>query len=768
MLHSRDIGRSVRYVAFVSPFPISFSARHDFRTCEGKKKARWTCRKGRERGSEAENAQGRNRSAKRSAFYAAMRLYREHFEPLLQAELEAEQIAVLEQRSVDRVRDRRMARGYTLRDLSAKKKKRLFSLNVYSLAPETSAGGLPMAHEFSKGDLINLTPDRLDDDRVVEGTVLAKHSMYLLVTVPIGSEGAMQMDTFVDHNDLLRADCGTSSIAFERALNALISFTTEGPATPDIAKLLIMSLSEVNTIESQATTPTRIGRSGSADVEDEPLDLRRPSHNGADDSETSKWHSFSKETVAKIAPQDLSRVLRDLPAALNTSQVAAIKTALRRRLTLIQGPPGTGKTVTAAHLISSFVELGLGPVLACAASNVASDNLMRKIMKTSTKTLRVVRIGRVPVIDEDLWDKTLESQLEHDPVLRKARDACATGSIKFSELVETEKRITKKILEKADVVVGTCVGCGRDELQELRFQFVVVDEATQASEPDVLIPLSITINNGIQAQLVLVGDQHQLPPTVLSRKQGKIVRMGLETSLFLRLWRNGIDTQLLNVQYRMHPQISKFPSVHFYFKRLLNGIGAAERPLPKIFEKEKANSILLKSRTVFLHVPQGREETDPKSKDTVSPGHSYCNRAEADVILRLLDDLLGYGDTQLETMQAFSPSDIGLISPYAGQVRLLKELLAKKGQHESIEVSTVDGFQGREKNVIVLSSVRSNDEGVVGFLRDWRRLNVAITRARILLVVIGNEDTLCTDSHWRSWLKWVKRNGTTKDSSDPE
>lgn len=760
MLES-DVARSIGYFAFVSPCSIPFSARHGFRTCAGPKKARWTCRRGKASGSQAENAQGRNRSAKRSAFYAAMRLYRGHFEPLLQAELEAEQIAVLEQRSMDRARDRRMARGYTLRDVLAKKKKRLFSLNVYSLSPNTSASSLPVAHEFSKGDLINLMPDRLDDDRLVEGTVLAKHPTYLLVTVPIGSEGAMQMDTFADQNELLRADCGTSSIAFERALNALVRFTTEGPSAPDIAKLLIMSLSDVDIEQSQRMTRITIGQSGSVDGEDEPLDLRHLSNNS--DSET-KWHRFSKETVSKIAQQDLSRVLRELPSALNSSQIAAIKTALRHRLTLIQGPPGTGKTLTTAHLISCYVKLGLGPVLACAASNVASDNLMRKIMKTSTNTLRLVRIGRVPAIDEELWDKTLESQLEHDPALRKARDACAAGTMKFSELLEIEKRITKKILEKADVVLGTCVSCGRDELQELKFRFVVVDEATQASEPDVLIPLSIAIKNGTPAQLVLVGDQHQLPPTVLSCKQGQIVRMGLETSLFLRLWRNGIDTQLLNVQYRMHPQISNFPSVHFYFKRLLDGIGAAERPLPKGFE-EKANSVLVKSRTVFLNVTQGREEADPKSKDSVSPGYSYCNRAEADVILRLLDELLGYGETQLETMQAFSPSDIGLISPYAGQVRLLKELLAKKGQRASIEVSTVDGFQGREKNVIVLSSVRSNEEGVVGFLRDWRRLNVAITRARTLLVVVGNEDTLRTDSHWRSWLKWVKRYGVTGDSS---
>lgn len=760
-----DVPRLAKQCTFVSSFSSLFIGQPVAQTCDSTS-PRWTCRKGRTRDPKAGKSEGRNRAAKRSAFYEAMKIYRGHFEPLLTNELEAEQLAVLEKRSMDRSRDKRLARQFTLRDLLAVKKKRLFSLNVYSLISKTGSGGLPLAHEFSKGDLIRLTPDRSsDDERVVEGTVLAKHASHLLVTVPLGSEGALQMDTFVDQRELLRADCGTSSVAFERALSALISFTTEGPSAADIAKLVVMSLAEVNELDSRRMNGTYIGKNGSLYIEKEPQDLHRNSDNGDNDFEY-KWQSFSKETVSKIDQQDMARVLRDLPDSLNSSQVAAIKVSLRRRLTLIQGPPGTGKTITTAHMICCCVKLGLGPVLACAASNVAADNLMRKIVHAAPSRLRIVRIGRVPAIGEDLWDKTLESRLEQDPLLRKAREDCAAGSLKFSDLLDIEKGIVKRTLEKADVVVGTCVACGRDALQELKFRFVVVDEATQASEPDVLIPLSIMINNGSQAQLILVGDQHQLPPTILSRNQDQTLGMGLETSLFVRLWRNGIDTQLLNVQYRMHPNISVFPSSHFYFKRLRDGIGSEDRPLPTLFATRRADSILVKSRTLFLNVPEGQEETDSKSTDIVTVRHSYRNRTEANVILMLLHELLNAGGGVMESMQAFSPFDIGLITPYAGQVRLLKELLAKQERSSSVEVSTVDGFQGREKNVIVLSGVRSNDKGEVGFLRDWRRLNVAITRARALLIVVGNGNTLSADPHWRSWIKWVRRYGTTAEISN--
>ncbi|CDF41405.1 unnamed protein product [Chondrus crispus] len=531
-----------------------------------------------------------------------------------------------------------------------------------------------------------------------------------------------------------------------------------------MAKLIVISLTETSNVGIKTVSSDGGFLNLPLYVEDEPRDLNRNSEDGESELQK-KWQSYCKETVSRISPQDLSEVMPKLSHSLNSSQISAIKTALRRRLSLIQGPPGTGKTVTAAHMISCVVRLGFGPVLACAASNVAVDNLMQKIISVSAASLRIVRIGRVPAIGEELWDKTLESYLEKDLRVRKARNECAAGRMKVSGLLDVEKAAVRQVLKKAHVVVGTCVACGRHDLEGLNFRYVVVDEATQASEPDVLIPLSITVKSGKQVQLVLVGDQNQLPPTILSRNSHHADGAGLETSLFVRLWRQGIETQLLNVQYRMHPQISAFPSKHFYFNRLRDGISPEDRVIPNFHFVAKRYTVLTQSRAIFVHVSDGKEEKDLQTTDinnTTNAGHSYWNRTEAHVVMQVVRELVGAEEgSSITSSRAFSLSDIGLISPYAGQVRILKELVARQWGASSIEVSTVDGFQGREKRVILLSSVRSNDKSSVGFLRDWRRLNVAITRAKALLVVVGNESTLSTNTHWRSWIKWVKRHGAT-------
>lgn len=693
-----------------------------------------------------------------------MKTYRDHFQPLLEEELHAEQLIVLERRNSSSSGNHRKSAQYTLRSLVATKKKRLFSLSVYSLALKATSAGLSQTVEFSKGDLVRLCSNRSDADAFVESTVLAKRPGSLLVTVPIGSDGAAQMDSFVDQREPLKAECGTSTVAYERALDALTSFTTEGPGTTDMAKLLVTSLTETSGFGIKAVDSDGGFPNLPLYVEDEPRDLNRNSENGESDLQK-KWQSYCKETVSRLSPQELSEVMPKLSHSLNSSQIGAIKTAVRRRLSLIQGPPGTGKTITAAHMISCVVRLRLGPVLACAASNVAADNLMQKIISISAAGLRIVRIGRVPAIGEELWDKTLESYLEKDLKVRKARNECAAGRMKVSGLFDVEKAAVRQVLKKAHVVVGTCVACGRDDLEGLDFRYVVVDEATQASEPDVLIPLSIAVKSGKQVQLVLVGDQNQLPPTILSRNSHQADGTGLETSLFVRLWQQGIETQLLNVQYRMHPQISAFPSKHFYFNRLRDGISPEDRVIPDFHSFAKSYTVLTQSRAIFVHVSDGKEEKDlqtPDINNTTSAGHSYYNRTEARIVMQVVRELVGADEGgSITSSRAFSLSDIGLISPYAGQVRILKELVARQWGASSIEVSTVDGFQGREKRVILLSSVRSNDKGSVGFLRDWRRLNVAITRAKALLVVVGNERTLSTNTHWRSWIKWVKRHGAT-------
>lgn len=414
--------------------------------------------------------------------------------------------------------------------------------------------------------------------------------------------------------------------------------------------------------------------------------------------------------------------MRDVRAAgLNGSQCAAIRTALRCRLSLVQGPPGTGKTVTAAYFIGCAVRLRLGPVLAVAGSNVAADNLLRKVRGVGK--MRAVRVGRVATVGRDLWEVCVEGIVERSGRVRRLREGCLKGKVGVGELVEGERRVEKGVLDGADVVVCTCVGSGREEVVGRRFGVVVVDEATQVTEPEVGIAL---VGKG---QVVLVGDPCQLGPTVVGRERG------LERSLFERLWEAGVECSVLDVQYRMHPEICKFVGKRFYFGRLRNGVTREERMLPMGFGREWR-------RVTFLDVGGG-EERDGGMME----GKSFLNRMEARAVEEVVRTVIGAG--------RFEARDVGVISAYAGQMRLLMEALDEVG----VEVGTVDGFQGREKEVVIVSTVRSNPEGQVGFVADWRRLNVAVTRARRLLVVVGDQTTLGNDPLWHEWIQWARRFG---------
>jgi len=295
----------------------------------------------------------------------------------------------------------------------------------------------------------------------------------------------------------------------------------------------------------------------------------------------------------------------------------------------------------------------------------------------------------------------------------------------WKEVRRIESQMRDDILDRAQVLCCTCIGTGHALLDGRRFSRVLIDEATQATEPASLVPLV----RGAR-QVVLVGDHRQLPPTVISKRAEN---GGLRRSLFERLVAMGIEPMLLNTQYRMHPAISLFPNDRFYKGKLIDGVEASERPNPAgLLWNDWEVPI------VFLPV-EGGETTSPD-------GASKENHAEAGWAARLLEGLLDAGDLQSE--------DIGIITPYAGQVRAIRDALPER--FDSVEVRTVDGYQGREKDVILFSCVRSNQDGNVGFLSDPRRLNVALTRARRGLVVIGDPNTLRNDEVWAAWLAHIR------------
>jgi len=294
-----------------------------------------------------------------------------------------------------------------------------------------------------------------------------------------------------------------------------------------------------------------------------------------------------------------------------------------------------------------------------------------------------------------------------------------------------------KLLKNAQIVCCTCIGSGSDIVDGMHFDRVLVDEATQATEPAVLVPL----NRGCR-QLVLLGDHCQLPPTVLSTRAEE---EGLGVPLFSRMVACGVPPYMLDTQYRMHPAIAMFPSDLFYGGKLLNGVSPPERrPLAGFPWPREEFPV------AFVPVNQGVETDD---------GASKLNEAEAAAVCDAVGALLAGGQC--------GPADIAVVTPYTAQVKLIRRMTRKvlPSNGPIVEVSSTDGFQGREKEAIVFSAVRSNDYGAVGFVSDWRRVNVSFTRARRALIVIGNEHTLRRGDPdtWSPWLMWADAHGLNVD-----
>jgi regulator of nonsense transcripts 1 len=418
---------------------------------------------------------------------------------------------------------------------------------------------------------------------------------------------------------------------------------------------------------------------------------------------------------------------------LNDSQRLAVEGAVTNRLTLVQGPPGTGKTAVAIRILQHWARLakanaGKGeqpaPILATSDSNIAVDNLVEGCAAVG---LDVVRLGRPEAIRPELLRFCID---------RPPSSYDSSGNRNSNPTMAFNERM--KSLKKAQIVCCTCIGSGGDILDSMTFDRVLVDEATQATEPAVLVPLM----RGCR-QLVLVGDHCQLPPTVLSTRAEE---EGHGVPLFSRMVACGVPPFMLDTQYRMHPCIAMFPSDLFYGGKLNNGVSAPERrPLAGFPWPREEFPV------AFLPV-QGIEMDD---------GVSKMNEEEAMAACEAVAGLLAGGQCK--------PSDIAVVTPYAAQARLIRrltrQLIPQASKQVYIEVSSVDGFQGREKEAVVFSAVRSNDHGAIGFTSDWRRVNVSFTRARRALIVIGNDVTLRRGDPdtWMPWLQWADAHGLNMD-----
>lgn len=568
-----------------------------------------------------------------------------------------------------------------------------------------------------------------------------------------------------------RIDKGANSTLYERQLQAMLNLVTK--ERPRVSELLITA--RVGLADSWS----KQWRQGGPSEDDKKAAAAAAEKAAAHAVVDAREHRAAK--LAKLNPggaEDvkLDRALKDVKSLthLNQSQRDAVRSALRQTCTIIQGPPGTGKTHVSVQIMKMWSKtMDLSPLLATSDSNVAVDNIAMGLRAESVKAVRVGRPDKINRILEeitlecllerekaDLQDRKFESRFrsrsrsksgspdphtskknkKKDRALSKSPDRSVSppvrtkgkGRGKGKGNMKADFELQMRILQDADVIGTTTISSGGDFFSKFAFAGVLVDEAAQATELAAVVPL---ILRGSQ-RLVLVGDQCQLPPTVQSTEAEE---RGLSLSLYSRLVDGGgLTPFLLDTQYRSHPTIAEFSARTFYAGKLRSGVDAKDRKPPRGLGWPRPDCPIL---FVDCHGEECEE------------GESKFNTSEAELVNRLVLDVFYQRELEI--------TDIGVVTPYVAQVRILKRMLRNivpEGQDpELLEVASVDNFQGREKDLIVFSAVRSNRTGTVGFLADWRRLNVMLTRARRGIVIIGNSRTLRTDEHWSRWLDFYAK-----------
>ena len=440
---------------------------------------------------------------------------------------------------------------------------------------------------------------------------------------------------------------------------------------------------------------------------------------------------------------------------LNPTQEQAVNEVLRAKdVAIVHGPPGTGKTTTLVEAIRETL-MRESQVLVCAQSNMAVDWISEKLVD---RGINVLRIGNPTRVNDKMLSFTYERRFEGHPdypqlwALRKAirdlRSHRKRGDEKYhqrleslkSRATELEIRINSELFGEARVIASTLVGSANRLLDGQKFGTLFIDEAAQALEAACWIPMRRI------SRVILAGDHCQLPPTV---KSIAALKAGLGKTLMERIVEQHPEAvTLLKIQYRMNDDIMRFSSNYFY-----NG---QVESAPEV----KFRSIL-DLDTPITWIDTSQFDLPPDSEVTFREqyiGESYgrINPAEAEVTLLALQNYF----TRIGKQRLLDERiDVGIISPYRAQVQLLRRLLVKqeffKPFRRFISINTVDGFQGQERDVIVISLVRSNDDGQIGFLRDLRRMNVAITRARMKLIILGDRPTMTRHPFYRQLCHYI-------------
>lgn len=441
---------------------------------------------------------------------------------------------------------------------------------------------------------------------------------------------------------------------------------------------------------------------------------------------------------------------------LNPSQEKAADMVLRAKdVAVVHGPPGTGKTTTLVEAIYETLHREV-QVLVCAQSNMAVDWISEKL---SERGVNVLRIGNPTRVTDRMLQDTYERRFENHPLydqlwgirrnIRQLYDSREGNRENRHQKIarlkekatELEYTINESIFADARVIACTLTGSAHHLLTGRHFGTLFIDEAAQALEASCWIAIQKA------DRVILAGDHRQLPPTV---KSPAALSGGLDKTLMQTICENKPRcVSMLTVQYRMADEIMQFPNQEFYDGLLQSDPGVKYRGI-------------LDWDTAVEWVEAGGEERPPfrfpfEEGETLAPdGLSRINPVEAELALQTLHD---YIERIGKDRILYERLDIGIISPYKGQVHLLRKMLRKdsywKPLRHLISINTVDGFQGQERDIILISMVRQNEQGQVGFLADLRRMNVAITRARMKLIIIGHSPTLCRHPFYRRLKQYI-------------
>ncbi|KAG2035496.1 P-loop containing nucleoside triphosphate hydrolase protein [Suillus americanus] len=722
-------------------------------------------------------------------FFEEIQAYNKHFLSLLESE-QAEDEAVLRERLSTWSLFRLQEEGYAMTGLSA------FWMGApkfgrfvasFSLGP-----GIDLPdHRFENGTQVLVSRFDPLQEPPLRGSVLNKTASQLRVAFE---------EKFEVEDGCWRLDVGRSNIVYIRMREAISRFNQDPQALADPTHLIsspdnqfILHGTHLRDVLLRSFSPDRPSLHVPLQPADEVKYVPRGrlehdsrevrEHGGAfkEDMHIQSWaRRYSQINPIAI---DGDPVLE----GLNATQIRAVAMMIGERISLVQGPPGTGKTKTiieTVKLLKVHFEVH-HPLLVCTYTNVAVDNLVEGFAAAGVKPLRV---GFGAKIKSSLYEYTLDAKLEAHPLRLKVDQllkdqenverklgaleqrivvAEKSGSEKLSnmrtaftalerqvlalraKLYALHQEMLNDITAAADVICTTCITSASAALNILDFPVVFLDEASMSTEPASLIPLM----RGSQ-HVALIGDHKQLPPIIVSREAQL---NGLGISLFERLTEEGVvPSIMLDVQYRMHPSISRFPSLEFYDFALQDGtVDTAGNIHPMLLPPLSSHleqNVLTGHRPSVVFIDHGGAET---LKD-----RSRVNWNEAHIVCSIVEDLL----LQNENLQG---ANIGVIAPYAAQISLLYRLLNTDAKYRKrfestlgdrrmmqlggIEVKTVDGFEGREKDVIIFSTVRNNTSGYIGFLADRRRLNVGLTRAKRGLFVVGSISTLKAGKMAKGW-----------------